>query len=57
VLRAAQGMRDGESGIESITDESTKSGLRLAARRIQFTAPVVAMILTAISLWLAHSVL
>ena len=57
MLRAAQGMRDGESGVESITDERTKLGLRLTARRIQFTAPVAALIFTAATLWLAHSVL
>jgi hypothetical protein len=50
-------MRDGESGIESITDEGTRLGLRLTARRIQFAAPVAALIFTAAALWLARSVL
>jgi len=44
-------MRDSDSGIEMIIDEGTKSGLRLMARKIQFTAPWVALILTAVALW------
>jgi hypothetical protein len=51
VLLAARGMRGSESGIEMITDERMRSGLRLAARKIQFTAPWVALVLTAIALW------
>jgi hypothetical protein len=47
-------MRDSESGVEMITDEDTKSGLRLCARRIQFTAPFIALILTVIALWAAR---
>jgi hypothetical protein len=54
MLLAARGMRDSESGVEMITDESTKSGLRRAARRIQFTAPWVALILTVIALWVVR---
>ena len=54
MLLAARGMRGSESGIEMITDEVTKSGLRLRARRIQFTAPIVALILTLIALWAAR---
>jgi hypothetical protein len=49
-------MRDGQSGIEKITDQATKSKLRLTARWIQFTAPVVALVLTAVTLWLAGAV-
>jgi hypothetical protein len=44
-------MRDSESGVEMITDEVTKLGLRLRARTIQFTAPFVALILTLIAFW------
>jgi hypothetical protein len=48
-------MREGESGIEKITDATTRSVLRLSARRIQFTALLAALLLTAVALWLARS--
>jgi hypothetical protein len=44
-------MRDLDSGIEMIADETTKSGLRRTARKIQFAAPWVALIFAAIALW------
>jgi hypothetical protein len=47
-------MRESESAIEMITDEGAQTALRRAARRIQFTAPVVALVLTAIALWLTR---
>jgi hypothetical protein len=47
-------MRDSESGVEMITGEDAKSGLRRIARRIQFTAPFIALILTLIALWAAR---
>jgi hypothetical protein len=44
-------MRESDSSIEIITDERAQSALRRVARRIQFMAPVVALVLTAIALW------
>jgi hypothetical protein len=44
-------MRQSDSAIEIIGDERTQAALRRVARRIQFAAPVVALILTAIALW------
>jgi hypothetical protein len=56
VLRAAQGMRDSGGGLERIRDEVTRSRLRLTARRIQFAAPLAALLLTGLCLWLAAAV-
>jgi hypothetical protein len=47
-------MRDFESGVEMITDEGAKSALRVTARKIQLTAPWLAVILTAIALWVTR---
>jgi hypothetical protein len=47
-------MRDGESGIEAIADEGVRSALRRTARRIQFTAPLAALVLTGLALWLGR---
>jgi hypothetical protein len=44
-------MRDLDSGVEMIVDEGTAVELRRTARKIQFTAPWVALVLTAIALW------
>ncbi len=54
MLRAAQGVRDGEWGSEKITDEAKKRDLRLIARRIQVTSALGALVLTVISLWFAR---
>jgi hypothetical protein len=56
-LRAAQGMRDSDAGIQKITDEVTRSDLRRAARRIQFASPIAALVLTGVSVWLTRLLL
>jgi hypothetical protein len=47
-------MRDGESGIEAIEDTGARSALRRTARRIQLAAPLAALVLTGLALWLAR---
>jgi hypothetical protein len=44
-------MRESDSAVEIITDQRLQSTLRRVARRIQFMAPFVALVLTAIALW------
>jgi hypothetical protein len=50
-------MREGQSGIEKITNEDMKSESRRIARRIQFVAPLIALAVTAIILGLGASIL
>ena len=54
-MRAVQGMRDGDTGIQKITDDETKSEARRIARRIQFVAPLIALAMTTIILGVASS--
>jgi hypothetical protein len=50
-------MREGESGIEKITDDDMKSESRRIARRIQFVAPLIALAVTVIILGFGAAIL
>jgi hypothetical protein len=48
-------MREGESGLEAISDSASAGRIRASARRIQLAALAIAVALSAGALWLASA--
>jgi hypothetical protein len=53
VALAARGVRNLDNGVEEITDETMKDGLRSQARKVQIKALIFGIVATAFTILLA----